>query len=93
LTGPSSTDRHDSNRAFEFFTSTGFNTAVGLLGLATPLVPLLLLDLDLVKNIALGIAGLVIIGLVVRAQYVRGSSIHLRCLTDTSTCSPLRCRR
>lgn len=64
-------------RFIDFLSSTGFNTFVGAIGLAVPIIAYAF-QRENIKNVALAASMIVILGLVIRAQYLRSVSMTLR---------------
>jgi len=66
-----------SRRVINLLSSTGVNTLVGVIGLATPLIAYAL-EREIIKDAALGASMIIIVGLVVKAQYLRSAGVTLR---------------
>lgn len=69
--------RRSSRRVINLLSSTGFNTLVGVVGLAAPLIAYAF-EREVLKNIALAASMIIIVGLVMKAQYLRSVGVTLR---------------
>jgi hypothetical protein len=76
MAGPAAGSQRSST-PMEVMSSTWFNTVIGVVGLAIPLIAFIL-QTGLAKDIALVVAAIVIVGLVVRAQRLRMAVLPAR---------------
>lgn len=77
LGATSRADQRPSRRVTDLLSSTAVNTLIGMVGLIAPAIAYAL-KRDIIKDLALASATIIILGLVARAQYLRSAEVRLR---------------